>query len=257
MAKKKKAKPELKPAKPAPLDICACPSGSRVQTIEGRSVCLTAKKEPREPVCTRKSPEYAVGEPSVGATAVPAAFTYNSPSTVQEIGQKARRERGCLVERVKVIVKKDTKQYKAGTVIEREVKLPFACPPGSSPTGKDCMTAAGERIAPVPAELCGKTAKPCSSSRKTCPVQLVYRQGRPHLRFCLKAGNNKPGWLVPVQSPSAAMELAKEACEQWAANKRRFTEKNAAAIKAKAARAGYAGPDNALGRLFRQTSARY
>ena len=55
--------------------------------------------------------------------------------------------------------------------------------------------------------------KPCSEARKACPVQLVWREGKPHLRFCRLVG--KPGYLVPVDSPEQAHQLSKKACSTW------------------------------------------
>lgn len=55
---------------------------------------------------------------------------------------------------------------------------------------------------------------PCSSKRALeagrCKVQLIFRNGVPHLRFCEKAG--KPGRLLPVESPTEARLLSKKIC---------------------------------------------
>jgi hypothetical protein len=61
--------------------------------------------------------------------------------------------------------------------------------------------------------FCKGNEKPCSEARKACPVQLVWREGKPHLRFCRLVG--KPGYLVPVDSPEQAHQLSKKACSTW------------------------------------------
>jgi hypothetical protein len=62
-----------------------------------------------------------------------------------------------------------------------------------------------------------KTApKPCQGTkkRKTCPVQLVFDQGQPFLRFCRQ--DNEAGFRVDVNSPEEATKAAKDACSHWA-----------------------------------------
>lgn len=89
---------------------------------------------------------------------------------------------------------------------------------------------------------------PCGSARKGCPVQLFTKDNRHYLRFCLRAGNKQPGWMVPVESADHARELASKACAAWKRDRRRFTEKNPAVVAAKKARAG-SGREAALGRF--------
>lgn len=109
---------------------------------------------------------------------------------------------------------------------------------------------------------------PCKTGRLGCPVQLIFKANKPHLRFCgaskmvtrvdrktgakreVRVGAEAPGWIVPVRTPTEARALAAEACAQWQKT-RSFTASNAAVIKAKAERAGI-GPDQALGRLRRR-----
>lgn len=89
-------------------------------------------------------------------------------------------------------------------------------------------------------------SQPCMSSRKACPVQLVFKSGAPHLRFCRTAGSGEPGYLVPTPDPSAARKLSAEACAQWNRDGKKFTPTNPAVVAAKAAGVG-TGEDNALG----------
>lgn len=64
--------------------------------------------------------------------------------------------------------------------------------------------------------------KPCAQERKGCPVQLVFQNGQPHLRFCKKAGSGKPGHLVPVSSADEAQRLAADACKCWKRNRKKW-----------------------------------
>lgn len=243
--------------------ICACPTGSRMRLREGRSgtesVCVEPPRADRpervvSPTCSDRTRRYVIGAPSTSAkVATPAAFTYTTPSATPEIGSKGRVARGCIVETFEAVSKKGAKK---GEVVVRKVPLPYSCPPGSTPDGKRCRTSKGETVEPVVDDLCGKTNAPCATSRTACPVQLVYKRGRPHLRFCTTAGNKRPGWLVPVDSPASAQALALEACTAWANNGRKFSAENAAVLKAKAAGAGYEAPAGetalALGRARRR-----
>jgi len=54
--------------------------------------------------------------------------------------------------------------------------------------------------------------KPCSD-RASCPVQLVWVDGKPNLRFCNEQG--EPGNLVGVTDPAQATAYAKDACKDW------------------------------------------
>jgi hypothetical protein len=61
---------------------------------------------------------------------------------------------------------------------------------------------------------------PCSTARKTCPVQLVFDRGQPKLRFCSKQG--EPGRLVSVASAEEARRVSIEACACWRKNRKSF-----------------------------------
>lgn len=77
----------------------------------------------------------------------------------------------------------------------------------------------------------GAGSKPCQSARKTCPVQLVFRDGEVKLRFC--KGLNQPGYLVPVSSPEEASAISQAACAEWAADAKAFSERNSAVVASK------------------------
>jgi hypothetical protein len=55
-------------------------------------------------------------------------------------------------------------------------------------------------------------SKPCGD-RASCPVQLVWLEGKPNLRFCNE--QDEPGYLVSVKDPAQATIYAKKACEAW------------------------------------------
>ena len=105
-----------------------------------------------------------------------------------------------------------------------EVKLAFQPPAGSYTT----------------------QSEPCKTGRAGCPVQLVFKDSKPHVRFCgavkmvektdrktgekrmVRVGSGEMGWIVPVETPTLARRLVSAACKQWT-------------------KAGV-GPDQALGR---------
>lgn len=94
----------------------------------------------------------------------------------------------------------------------------------------------------------------CSVDRSTCPVQLSYRQGQAYLRLCRQQPKNtgkpfiksavvggevvkykrsddawkrpldQPGWLIPVNSPEDAQDMAQAACKCWSKAKDGFNE---------------------------------
>jgi hypothetical protein len=54
---------------------------------------------------------------------------------------------------------------------------------------------------------------PCPTARKACPIQLVFRDGKPNLRLCL--AQKKPGPLVPVDNPRDALARSQQLCACW------------------------------------------
>lgn len=55
--------------------------------------------------------------------------------------------------------------------------------------------------------------KPCSTERAGCPVQLVWKKGDPHLRFCSQ--KNRPGHLLPVKDVRDAVKVSGDMCRCW------------------------------------------
>jgi hypothetical protein len=130
-------------------------------------------------------PSVPVTLPAIHVAARP--FTYTSPSAVPPRSAEARRERGC---------EEETYKTKKGP------KVKFT---GRLKNGK-------------PDTFCKPTSKPCGE-RSSCPVQLVWLNGTPHLRFCNALG--QPGHVVEVQNAREAQALAAEACADWPNPKKR------------------------------------
>ncbi len=59
--------------------------------------------------------------------------------------------------------------------------------------------------------------KPCNTLSKRCPVQLVFAEGQPTLRFCRSKG--EPGYVQPISSAAEAVKISGEACRHWAKHK--------------------------------------
>jgi hypothetical protein len=115
-------------------------------------------------------------------------FTYTTPSARKQHSKAAQREMGCEWKTKQYVSKKGKRR---GQVVEKQVPADFS--------REECLDA----------------ATPCNTVRTLCPVQFVWKGGKPALRFCLKSGNKKPGWLVPVSSPQEAQRIANEACACW------------------------------------------
>jgi hypothetical protein len=142
------------------------------------------------------------------------AFTFTSPNAVPP----PVRGTPCVKVSVAAVRKKDTKKQKRGETYFKKVDLPYACP-----TGTKFLEASGrcsDGSEPTPNRSCGSRSKPCSSVRQTCPVQFVFKNGEPHLRFCGERG--KPAPLVKVEDPLQAQKLAQEACDEWNATTLRY-----------------------------------
>jgi len=116
------------------------------------------------------------------------AFHYTSPSAIPPRTKKERLARGCELRNNKF-------------------------------TGRVCKD--GECVADA---FCKITQPPCDQLRAQCPVQLIFVQGQPTLRFCKK--KSRPGYLVPVSSPAQAQSLAEKACRAWKTPKNTNRGKN-------------------------------
>lgn len=144
------------------------------------------------------------------------AFTFTSPNAVKP------PERGtpCVRVNVEAIRKRDTAKQKRGEKYLKKVDLPYACPSGTKFIESRGRCSDGSE--PVPNVSCGARGRPCSSVRQTCPVQFVFKNGEPHLRFCGERG--KPAPLVRVENPVQAQLLAQKACDTWEASTVRTEE---------------------------------
>ena len=117
-------------------------------------------------------------------------FRFTTPSANPKTGAKLKREIGCVHNG-----KKFTGQR---------------CADGSSSCGPDNQVY-DNRCKPTGKPACELDKK--KGQRKTCPVQFVWVEGKPNLRFCLESDN--PGYLVPVANVSEAMRISEEACAKW------------------------------------------
>jgi hypothetical protein len=99
----------------------------------------------------------------------------------------------------------------------------YMCRPGQTP-GVDCGCEEkpgkkGQftgRVHPVEAGIKDSFCKkddPCGSARVACPVQAIWINGRPFLRFCNEL--KKPGWIIPAPSVKEAQKIARKACAKW------------------------------------------
>jgi len=135
-----------------------------------------------------ESKKFESAGPSVPAVLPPIRvgvrpFTYTSPSALPPRTNDERRARGC---------EEETYKTKKG-----ETKTKF------NGLLKDSKR---------PDTFCKPTSKPCGD-RSSCPVQLVWLRGQPHLRFCATQG--QPGHVVAVENAHDAQALATKACADW------------------------------------------
>lgn len=144
------------------------------------------------------------------------AFTFTSPNAVPPL----ERGTACVRVTVEAVRKKDTKTQRRGELYQKKVDLPYACPTGTKFLEERGRCSDGSE--PKPHVSCGARGKPCSTVRQTCPVQFVFKNGEPHLRFCGERG--KPAPLVKVTDPSQAQKLAQEACNRWEKTAKRYPE---------------------------------
>ena len=151
------------------------------------------------------------------------SYRYTTPSVLGKRGKKARKDRGCIERTVdfwcfKPEGKKSDKCFRTEEEAnENAAGRTVRYKPGSAFTGMRCRTKLkkGEQCTDkVYDAFCwGSDSKPCGSARSTCPVQLVWVDGKPNLRFCKQLG--EPGYLVPVKDVKEAMKISTDACAQW------------------------------------------
>jgi hypothetical protein len=126
----------------------------------------------------------ARGEGGKVVGAVP--FVYTSPSARPKTSMAQRREAGCR------FVKQTNKSGKQVTKLDPRDAMRPECQP--------------------------QTSAPCATARASCPVQLVFSEGRPALRFCMEKGERGPAkYFSDVEE---AAEFAMKACAEWSKNGR-------------------------------------
>ena len=98
----------------------------------------------------------------------------------------------------------------------RSTKKPAARVFDDCGSAKGCKVQrpAGRRAASPPGFSYTTKVGPCViGTRKSCPVQLVYKRGQPFLRLCREP--ERPGHLIPFRSVAQARKAAQEACRCW------------------------------------------
>lgn len=150
------------------------------------------------------------------------AFRYTSPSAASKVSPAQRRKKGCI-ERTKTrhcfesdtgkdkcySTEAEAKRQANGEAIFTKKDKKFTGQRCAAPR-KDGSCAPGDEVYDAD---CKGAGDPCGSSRSTCPVQLVWVDGKPNLRFC--KAKKEPGYLVPVRNVAEAMQISDEACAKW------------------------------------------
>jgi hypothetical protein len=154
------------------------------------------------------------------------AFRYTTPSHLGKRREGERRSHGCI-EEIRdrwcyVPPGKTEKGKKKGAKCFHTEEEAAKNADGAKVVYKPEKKFNGKRCRSGPREACKDTvydafcagsSDPCGSPRSTCPVQLVWVDGKPNLRFCRELG--KPGHLVPVSNISEAMKISDAACAKW------------------------------------------
>jgi hypothetical protein len=166
-----------------------------------------------------------------GANVVPnPSYRYTTPSFSGKRPAKDRRDKGCIEDprdrwcfqpegKTESGKKKGPKCYHSeAEAVEEAGGRAVSYSPEKKFTGYRCRSGKpkeGEKcVDRVYDPFCaGSDSVPCGSPRSTCPVQLIWVDGKPNLRFCKEQG--KPGHLVPVKDVSEAMAVSDEACKAW------------------------------------------
>jgi hypothetical protein len=155
-------------------------------------------------------------------------YRYTTPSFSGKRSPLERKKHGCLQEpKDRWCFKPEGKTDKGkaktpkcfhseGEAVEAAGGKQVSYSPELKFTGKRCRsgsTACAKSDQTYDAFCAGSNSDPCGSPRATCPVQLVWVEGKPNLRFCKVQG--EPGYMVPVKDVSEAMRVSDEACENW------------------------------------------
>lgn len=150
------------------------------------------------------------------------SFRYTTPSVFGKREVKERRARGCI-ERPRnrwcfkpAGGKSDRCFHSEAEATEAAGGQAVKLKPEKRFTGERCRSGSpdeGCQDTVYDSFCAGSNSDPCGSPRSTCPVQLVWVDGKPNLRFCKE--QNKPGYLVPVKDVRDAMAVSNAACASW------------------------------------------
>jgi hypothetical protein len=84
----------------------------------------------------------------------------------------------------------------------------------------------------------------------SCPVQWIWKNGKPALRFCTAKG--KPGRVIPVTDAADALQKARKLCAEWDQKKtKRPRQKNGRQYQILAEEMSARMPKYALGKARR------
>ncbi|MCP4243508.1 MAG: hypothetical protein GY772_23380 [bacterium] len=158
----------------------------------------------------------------VVATTPYEGFHYTTPTAQPRLERQKKRDAGCVEEeRVRFCFPIHRPTNKSGVgnkcyATQAEAKRQHAT------AGKEARGAVAEKAdtrftgyledGSYDTRCKESIGKPCSD-RVSCPVQLVWVDGKPNLRFCNEQG--EPGNLVGVTDPAQATAYAKDACKDW------------------------------------------
>jgi hypothetical protein len=132
-------------------------------------------------------------------------FRYTSPSTLPKRSAAEKAEHGCVRKFLPVKVKKGPPRS------EWKFTGDY-CSEWENPKEPDKRKRVCKKGKNLPDPYCKGVSKPCDA-RASCPVQLIFLRGVPHLRFCQVRGEK--GYTIPISSPEEGQERAAQACENW------------------------------------------
>lgn len=150
------------------------------------------------------------------------SYRYTTPSFSGKRSPAERRERGCIeVPKDRWCfrpegVKSDKCFHSEAEAVENASGKLVKYKPEKRFSGERCRSGKPDETCKdksYDAFCAGHNVEPCNSPRSTCPVQLVWVEGKPNLRFCKVQG--EPGHMVAVSDVREAMAVSEEACRDW------------------------------------------